>query len=121
MKPHSAKAKGRRLQQHVRDRLIERLGLKKEDVHSRSMGAFGTDVYLSAEARAGFPYAVECKNQETFSIYKAWDQAVENGLKDGLHPVVVYKKNSRDPLVILDFENFLDLIYAAYHDSNAWA
>jgi hypothetical protein len=110
MKPHSAKAKGRRLQQYVRDKVVEVLNLSPDDVFSRSMGAFGTDVYCSPVGQAKFPFAVECKNQETFSIYKAWDQAVENGLKTGLNPVIVYKKNGRDPLVILDFNLFLNMV-----------
>ena len=41
MKPQSAKAKGRRLQQDVRNRLIEELDVHPEDIESRSMGASG--------------------------------------------------------------------------------
>ena len=39
MKAQSAKAKGRRLQQWVRDQLIEQLDVHPEDIESRSMGA----------------------------------------------------------------------------------
>jgi len=39
MKPQSAKAKGRRLQQQFRELLIEELGIHPEDIKSRSMGA----------------------------------------------------------------------------------
>ena len=41
MKTQSAKAKGRRLQQWVRNLLIEELEIHPEDIESRSMGARG--------------------------------------------------------------------------------
>ena len=44
MKTQSAKAKGRRFQQWVRDKLIESLGIHPEDIESRSMGAGGEDL-----------------------------------------------------------------------------
>lgn len=110
MKPHSAKAKGRRLQQYVRDQIIEVLGLSADDVFSRSMGSCGTDVFCSPTGRATFPFAAECKNSETLSIYKAWDQALANAQKEELEPLVVYKKNGRDPLAIVDFNMFLRLV-----------
>ena len=47
VKTQSAKAKGRRFQQWVRDQLIENLDVHPEDVESRSMGAGGEDLILS--------------------------------------------------------------------------
>ena len=41
MRPQSAKAKGRRLQQEFRKLLIEKLNIHPEDIESRSMGAGG--------------------------------------------------------------------------------
>ena len=41
MKTQSAKAKGRKLQQWFRDRLIDVLEIHEEDIESRSMGACG--------------------------------------------------------------------------------
>ena len=38
MRPQSAKAKGRKLQQWVRDKLIDLLDVHPEDIESRSMG-----------------------------------------------------------------------------------
>ena len=46
MKTQSAKAKGRRLQQWVRDQLIEKLEVHPEDIESRSMGAGGEDLIM---------------------------------------------------------------------------
>ena len=54
MKPQSAKQKGRKLQQWVRDKLIELLDIHPENVRSTSMGAGGEDVIMSKEARDAF-------------------------------------------------------------------
>ena len=108
MKTSSAKAKGRRLQQNFMKLLIEKLDIDPEDIESRSMGAGGEDLIMSKAARNKFPYSVECKNQERLNIWTAWDQARNNsGIYD---PIVVIKKNGVQPLVVLDAENFLDMI-----------
>ena len=88
--------------------LIEKLDIDPEDIESRSMGAGGEDLIMSRAARHKFPYSVECKNQESLNIWKAWDQA--NGNKGLYEPLVVIKKNGVRPLVVLDAENFLDMI-----------
>ena len=49
MKTQSAKAKGRRFQQWVRDKLIESLGIHPEDIESRSMGQSGEDLIMARE------------------------------------------------------------------------
>ena len=41
------KAKGRRFQQWVRDKLIEVLNIHPEDIESRSMGAGGEDLIMA--------------------------------------------------------------------------
>ena len=108
MKTSSAKAKGRRLQQKFMELLIEKLKIDPEDIESRSMGAGGEDLIMSRAARHKFPYSVECKNQERLNIWQAWEQA--NGNKGIYEPLVVIKKNGIRPLVVLDAENFLDMI-----------
>ena len=108
MKTSSAKAKGRRLQQKFMQLLIEKLDIDPEDIESRSMGAGGEDLIMSKAARNKFPYSIECKNQEKLNIWSAWDQA--NGNKGSYEPLVVIKKNGVRPLVVLDAENFLDMI-----------
>ena len=107
MKTHSAKAKGRRLQQWFRDQLIEKLEVHPEDVESRSMGAGGEDLIMARAAREKFPYSVECKNQEKLNIWESYSQAVENS-KD-YEPVVVIKRNNHKPLDVVDAEYFVGL------------
>ena len=108
MKTQSRKAKGRRLQQQFMQLLIEKLDIDPEDIESRSMGAHGEDLIMSKAARNKFPYSIECKNQERMNIWSAWHQANEN--KGLYEPLVVIKKNGVRPLVVLDAENFLDMI-----------
>ena len=108
MNTASRKAKGRRLQQQFMKLLIEKLDIDPEDIESRSMGAGGEDLIMSKAARTKFPYSVECKNQERLNIWQAWDQA--NGNKGIYEPLIVIKKNGTPPLVVLNAENFLEMI-----------
>ena len=112
MKPQSAKAKGRRLQQQFRELLIEELGIHPEDIESRSMGAGGEDIIMARAARQKFPYSIECKNVEKLNVWEAYKQAEENS-KD-YEPVVVMKKNNHKTLVVIDAEHFVKI----HKDSN---
>ena len=107
MKAQSAKAKGRRLQQWVRDQLIEQLDVHPEDIESRSMGAGGEDLIMARAARQKFPYSIECKNVEKLNIWEAYSQATANS--GNYEPICVTKKNNVKPLVVLDAEYFIDL------------
>ena len=109
MKPQSAKAKGRKLQQWVRDILLEAFpSLEPDDVRSTSMGAGGEDVQLSPAARRLFPYSVECKSVEKLNVWGAYEQAEANS---GEHePILIMKKNRKKPLVVMDAEAFVNLL-----------
>ena len=107
MKPQSAKAKGRRLQQQFRELLIEELGIHPEDIESRSMGAGGEDLIMARAARQKFPYSIECKNVEKLNVWEAYKQAEENS-KD-YEPVVVMKKNNHKTLVVIAAEHFVKI------------
>ena len=111
MKTQSAKAKGRRFQQWVRDQLIEQLEVHPEDVESRSMGAGGEDLIMARAAREKFPYSIECKNQESVNVWKSYEQAKENS--GNYEPLVIIKRNNTKPLVLIDAEYFVLL-----HDKN---
>lgn len=106
MKTQNAKAKGRRLQQWVKCKLLKYLPLAPRDVHSTSMGDQGSDVKLSEKAFKLFPYDIECKNQERINIWDAYKQVSKRC--DG-EPVVVIKRNKANPLVIVDAEYFIKM------------
>ena len=101
------KAKGRRLQQWMRDLLIEKLDVHPEDIESRSMGAGGEDLIMGRAAREKFPYSIECKNQESINIWKSYEQAKENAGE--YEPIVVLKRNNTKPLVLVDADYFVKL------------
>ena len=109
MRPQSAKAKGRRLQQQFRELLIEKLGIHPEDIENRSMGAGGEDLIMSRAARDKFPFSIECKNQEKLNVWDAYQQAIENS--GDYEPILIMKKNGKKPLVVLDAENFIRTEY----------
>ena len=108
MTPRSAKAKGRKLQKWFRQRLIDTFNLHHDDVESRSMGAAGEDIMLSSRARGMFPYSVECKNQETLNVWKAFEQAEYNS--GVYHPLLIIKKIRKEPLAVVEANHFIELI-----------
>jgi hypothetical protein len=109
MKTSSAKQKGRKLQQWVRDQFLAIFpDLEPDDVRSTSMGAGGEDVQLSPAARKLIPLVIECKNVEKLNVWAAYDQAKEH--KEKGEPVVVMKKNHREPLVVIDAEYFFRML-----------
>lgn len=106
--PQSAKAKGRRLQQHVRDTILEAYpSLESDDVRSTSMGAGGEDVQLSPAARKLFPYSIECKNLAKIAVFNYYEQAIGHG---NYEPLVVIKQNRSRPLAVVDLEHFMELV-----------
>ena len=107
MKTQSAKAKGRRLQQWMRELLIEELDVHPEDIESRSMGAGGEDLIMARAAREKFPYSIECKNQESVNVWKSYEQVQENS--GDYEPIVVLKRNNTKPLVLVDANYFVRL------------
>ena len=107
MKTSSAKAKGRKLQQWMRNLLIEKLEVHPEDIESRSMGAGGEDLIMARAAREKFPLSIECKNQEKVNVWEAYKQAEDNS--GNYEPVVVIKRKKVKPLVVVDAEYFVSL------------
>ena len=122
MRPQSAKAKGRKLQQYVRDLIRKQFKywLEEDDVKSTSMGAQGEDVQLSPKARAVLPIAIECKSRRRIAVYRDYEQATEHAGETNREPVVVIKENGKDPLAIIDLQYFLDLVADAYEHKQCY-
>lgn len=108
MRAASAKNKGRRLQQWMRDLIIQKCNLHAEDCKSCSMGAGGEDVTLSHAARCKFPYSIECKNVEKVNVWAAMAQCSKNAGRNT--PLVILKRNSSRPLAVVDAEHFVALV-----------
>jgi hypothetical protein len=109
MKTASGKAKARKLQQMVRDKILEAFPmLEPDDCKSTSMGAGGEDVQLSPAARRLFPYSVECKARASISVY-AWYQQAKTNTPKGMEPLLVIKQNYGKPLVVVDLDHYMEL------------
>jgi len=109
MKTSSRKAKGRRLQQKVRDLLLETFTeLEPDDIRSTSMGVSGEDLQLSPAARKLIPFAIECKNQEKLNIWESLNQAEENS--GDYDAVLIFKRNRSKTYAVINIDKFIELI-----------
>ncbi len=112
-----AKAKGRKLQNFVRDCLRSSFpSLEDDDIKSQTMGMTGEDIILSPAARKMIPYSFECKNVERLQFWDAVAQA-ESNCKEGIIPAVVIKKNRKDPMIAIPFIEFMNLIKPLFLES----
>ena len=109
MKTRSAKSKGRRLQNQIKELLLESFKeLEPDDVRSAIMGETGEDIKLSPAARRQIPYSFECKNQEKINIWESLNKAEENS--GDYPPVLIFKRNRSKTYAVLELEDFIDLI-----------
>jgi len=115
IKPRSAKNKGIFLQKWVCEQLSSLLEVPFDnqdeqcEIHSREMGLSGNDIILRGSAYKRFPYDVECKNTESFSVGAVIEQAKAN-TKEGRDFLIVHKsKRIGNPIVVLTWEAFAKL------------
>ena len=108
----SAKGKGRRLQHWTAKKISELLDMPwgyDEVISPREMGQAGTDIRLVADAKELFPWSIEAKNTETWSVPAFIKQAKDNQLP-GTDWLVVMTKNHHENIVVLDAEVFFDIL-----------
>lgn len=106
----SAKAKGNRLQNEVRDKLrIIYTSLEDDDIVCAFGSQTGCDLKLSPAALKYIPYSFECKNTEKLQIWAALEQAEAN-TKPKTEPVVVFKRNRSKTYAVIELDTFLKLI-----------
>jgi len=108
----SAKAKGRNLQQYICQKISDLLNIpwgKDALIASREMGQSGVDVRLIGEALRRFPFSVECKAQETWSV-PAWVEQAKGNQIAGTDWLLVMKKNHMKPIVAMDADRFFELL-----------
>ena len=111
MKQSSRKAKGRRLQNYVRDKILKNFPhLKPKDVQCVENYAPGPDIILSKVGAKLCPYQWEIKNQEKLSTIHNWYRQASKKLPKGIDAAVVMKRNTSEPLVVISFDHFLKLI-----------
>jgi len=117
---HSAKAKGRDLQQYVCKKISDLTGFPwgssgtDAPIESRPMGQKGPDVRMESHVRKLFPYSVECKRQESWSV-PAWIEQAKQNQAAGTDWLLVVKRSREDPIVIMDSERFFELLHRLQH------
>lgn len=110
MRPSSAKAKGRRLQNAIKDMILAAFpSLEPDDVKPAIMGEAGRDIHLSPAAKRLLPVAFEAKNQERLNIWEALKQARSHA-KEGEVPLLVFTRNREEVYVALPFKDYLHQI-----------
>lgn len=110
MSARSSKAKGRRLQNRIRDALrLLYPHLEEDDIKSQTMGMTGEDIVLSPSARKYIPYSIECKNVERLPLWKSIKQAEDNTRED-CEMALIVKRNRTEPYVIVTLDHWLELI-----------
>jgi|TARA_B110000902_G_scaffold254403_1_gene318384 hypothetical protein len=109
MKSRSAKNKGKRLQNNVRDLILEKFQqLEEDDVRSITMGDSGEDILLSPAARKLFPFSVECKNQEKLNVWSSLEQTETNA---GKHtPLLIFKRNRSKTYAVLQLDDLMEML-----------
>ena len=111
MSARSSKAKGRRLQNFVRDLLRSTFKnkLEDDDIKSQIMGVNGEDIVLSPAAKKILPFSIECKNVEKFSIWKSLKQTEAN-TANGSTPLLIFKRNNTKTYVVEDINTWIKRI-----------
>lgn len=116
IKVSSAKAKGRNLQKSICRKISELTGYdwgKDCAIESRPMGQCGVDVRMETAVKELFPFATECKWQETWSIAQ-WIKQAQAATK--LNPdtewVLFVRKNNLKPesLTVIDTDTFFRML-----------
>jgi len=106
----SSKAKGRRLQNYVRDMLRDvYTQLHPDDIKSQTMGMTGEDIVRTPAAKEVCAFSFECKNVERLQIWRAIEQC-ETNRPDCSAPAIVFKKNGKEPYVAIPFTVFCDML-----------
>ena len=106
----ASKAKGRRLQNYVRDMLRDvYTQLHPDDIKSQTMGMTGEDIVRTPAAKEVCAFSFECKNVERLQIWRAIEQC-ETNRPDCSAPAIVFKKNGKEPYVAIPFTVFCDML-----------
>lgn len=112
----SAKQKGRKAQQEVRDSLLEHIyspaGLTIDDVVSRSLGANGEDICLSSTAKSVLDICIEVKNCEKLNVPKTLLDHHKKYESSQSLKVLAHRRNRSPMLATLLWSDLIRLLKA---------
>lgn len=103
------KAKGRKLQQTVRDAILAAFPeLEAGDCQSCPMGSNGADIILSPAGKKVVGFDIECKARAKIGL--VYDALEQRKREPGRTPIAVVKADRKRPLVVIDLDDFMGLI-----------
>jgi hypothetical protein len=114
----SRKGKGRNCQKEIAQMISDLTEIpwgKDTEIVSREMGQSGADVRMSERVQKLFPYGIECKDDASWNIKKAIQQAIAN-TKPGVNWLVFHKQTGQnkedqvDMVAIIDAIHFFELL-----------
>ena len=111
----SGKAKGRRLQQWVCQKISTLTGYEwgsagdDKPIESRPMGQSGADVRMESQVIKKFPFSVECKSQESWAV-PSWIKQAKTNQAENCDWLLICKRRNEAPIVIMDAESFFKLL-----------
>lgn len=105
----SAKAKGRKGQQEIRDKFLKAFPeLHPDDIKSQIMGVNGEDIVLSPRAREVLPISTEVKRRRDFkTLYDFMAQAVQDGQYE---PIVFLRGDRQEWLALCKADYLVELL-----------
>lgn len=113
MKPASAKNKGRRFQQRIRDdlrKLAEPYSLESADCESRGMGQQGEDLVLTPAFRRLLNLDIECKAVEALNVTAEFFEHYRKYKDRPSLKLLTHTKNRQEPLVTLLWTDLLQIL-----------
>lgn len=108
----SRKAKGRSLQKWVCQQISELTNFpwgKDQPIESRNMGQTGCDVRLERQVLEQFPFSVECKRQEKWSVPNWIRQTKENQMPN-TDWLLIIRSSRQEPIIAMDAKAFFRLL-----------
>ena len=112
IKRASAKAKGRKLQNEICEEFSRISGIevcKDGDIEGRPMGQSGVDICFRGRAKKLFPFSIECKYQEKWSIPN-WIQQAKANRKKGTDWLLFVRRNRNKACVVMSVDLFFRLL-----------
>jgi Holliday junction resolvase len=98
-----AKQKGSRAERRVAE------ALRRVDPNASRMPLSGADSHLKGDVRTDLPYCFEVKCQERVSLWKFWEQAVEQA--HYASPVLCITANYRPLIAVVSMDTLVHLLH----------
>lgn len=112
----SRKAKGRNLQKEIAEAisyiLDEECG-KDCPIQSREMGQSGVDIKLEKWLLKEFPFSIEVKAQDRWSV-PAWIKQAEDNELENTNWLLFFQRKNKNPVAVIDAYVLFEILRKVY-------